>query len=849
MKFIISTFIICLSYFSLSAQDILMQDGNFDQCSGMFFDSGGVTGDYATGENFTLTICPDGPNLQTVLEFSAFILANDGEDQMTIYDADNPDPATILGTFSGTLAGNPELDIIAATNANPSGCLTIVFESNTFFNASGWEAAISCRPPCQTITPEVADISPVCSVDTNGQQFVEANQPITFVGNAVTSSGVTNDLTYEWNFQGTILTGQSVDQTFNNPGTVDASLTVTDSFGCSETLDFSVFVGEQTIIVDDNQFTLDELVNQVLISGTCSIVDNIVSPLSADASNAGFDSYGYFNKGCSAFPFEEGIVLASEGVSGIPTGIPSENPFGPGDPDLSALGGGNTNDATVIEFDFTPFVDQIQFNYMFASDEYNFPSLSFVCSFADTFAFILSGPGISNTNDYDHDANPATPDLTLDLGGLNIALVPGTNVPVSAVNVHTNNSCGAGTLGEFAFPQFFDSANVPPPDHKYDGQMRVLTAQADVIPGQVYHIKLAISDFSDSILNSAVFLEGGSFELGANVGNDLTIEEVTAACEGEVRTLEVFNGVAPAGFTFQWTQDGVPIPGETGPTLDISETGEYCIELQAGTDCDSSDCVQVEFVPVFDESEDITDNLDIILCLPFNEPASFNLTLNDVFILDNIRNTFFNDFPDYQTENPGVEPYQVTYYETAQDAIDGTNPISTPNNFTPTPQNFPFTVHYAVEDTIGLECLGTGSFELDVTTSSIGILENLELCSDVPGTDTATFDLTQNDANVLNGEDPNNFDVFYYESQQDAIDGTNPIPNPAAYQNISNPQTIWAKQDNLQSTACFNVDSFQIEVFQTPEITIPPEDLTVCGDFTLTQTFDLTQNDEAALGI
>ncbi|QTY26137.1 choice-of-anchor L domain-containing protein [Flavobacterium sp. CS20] len=560
------------AYISCKERFLISDGPVVNTCSGNFFDSGGQDGNYTAGENFVYTICPDGPNLQTILEFTAFTLANDGVDEMTIYDADTADPNAVLGTFSGTLAGNPELNLIVATNANPSGCLTVVFTSNTFFNAPGWEAAISCRPPCQTITPEVANISPICSTDNSGQEFVNINQPITFVGDATTSSGITDDLTYEWNFQGAVLTGQSVDQIFTNSGDVDIELTVTDSFGCFETLTFTITVGENLILVDDTQFTLDQLVNGVLIEGACSIVENIISPLSAEASSAGFDSYGYFNRGCSNFPFEDGIVLASEGVSGIPTGIPSENPFGPGDPDLSALGGGVTNDATVIEFDFTPFVDQISFNYLFASDEYNFPSLSFVCTYADTFAFILSGPGISNTNDYDHDANPSTPDLTLDLGGLNIALVPETNVPVSAVNVHTNDSCGAGSLGEFAFPQFFDGANVPPNYHKYDGQMRVLTAQADVIPGQVYHIKLAISDFSDSILNSAVFLEGGSFELGANVGDDRLVLDNTVACEDDVVTLEVFNGQPPTGFTFQWTQDGVPIPGETGATLNVTET-------------------------------------------------------------------------------------------------------------------------------------------------------------------------------------------------------------------------------------------------------------------------------------
>ncbi|MFN2262143.1 MAG: choice-of-anchor L domain-containing protein [Psychroflexus sp.] len=373
MKYIYTLFIISLSYMSISAQDILMQDGTFNQCSGTFFDSGGPTGEYANGETFTITICPDGPDLQTVLEFTAFELANDAEDQITIYDADSADPAFEIGSFLGTLAGNPELNFIAASNANPSGCLTIAFTSNTFFPAEGWEAAISCRPPCQTITPEIVDISPVCDEDNNGQQFVPVNQPITFEGGATTSSGVTNDLTYEWEFNGTTVAGQSADFTFTNPGTSSFSLTVTDSFGCSETISFNINVGDNIILVDDTQFTLDELVNDVLISGTCSIVENVSSPNNASLNGEPFESYAYFNNACSTFPFDEGIVMGSANVDRVIDGNGgSGSNAWPGDPDLEALiqQPGNTNNATVIEFDFTPFVDQIQFNYIFSSYEY-----------------------------------------------------------------------------------------------------------------------------------------------------------------------------------------------------------------------------------------------------------------------------------------------------------------------------------------------------------------------------------------------------------------------------------------------------------------------------------------------
>jgi gliding motility-associated-like protein len=850
MKYLIASLICCLSIFSLSAQDINIQNGTFNQCSGTFFDSGGPAGDYANGENFVFTICPDAADLEIVLEFTAFLLNNDNGDFLSVYNSDTNDPAALIGTFAGTLANNPELDFLASTH--PTGCLTFEFESNTFFNGPGWEADISCRPPCQTITPEILSIEPVCTTPASPNEEIPINTPVTFNAGATTSSGVTNDLTYEWffNTNGPIA-GQSVNQTFTNTGDVTVSLTVTDSNGCFETITTTVTVGNESIVIDENLFTLDQLIGEVLISGTCSVVDNIVSPNNASLNGIGYESYAYFNKSCSPFPFDEGLLMGTSNVNQA-VGIGGGGGGWPGDPDLEALiqQPGNTNDATVIQFDFTPFVDQIQFNYIFSSYEYP----NFVCTFADTFAFILSGPGISNVNDYDHDGNPNTPDVTLDLGGLNIALVPGTTTPVSPVNVHDETGCGAGTLGEFSFPQFYDTANSEannPGDIDVTGRTRILTAQANVIPGSVYTIKLAIADRGDTILDSYVFLEGGSFELGANVGEDLVLNDLNPLCEGETQTLEVFEGLTPAGFTFQWTKDGTPIPGETGPTLDVTEAGEYCIELQAGTDCDSSDCIIVEYVPIFTSTEDVLVNLDLSVCDPFLINPVFDLTQNDTPILSNISSEFFTIFQDFQANNPGVNPYQVNYYENQTDAENRTNEITDPANYVPAA--FPSTIFYAVEDTFGLGCFGVGSvgsFELTITEPLSGTPINLSACSDTPGVSTATFDLTENDALVLDGQDPATFIVSYFLNEQDAIDNLNPIANPTAFQNTSNPQPIWVRlEDTSGGPNCCSVEQFEIGVFVTPQPTLDPQILQQCGDFTLTQNFNLTANDAVSLGI
>jgi hypothetical protein len=140
LKFTSLFFLLMLFYGTTNAQDFLMQDGVTENtCTGTFYDSGGPNNDYGDNENFVYTICPDDPNgdgLLTVLEFTEFGLPG-GSDNMIIYDSDTNDPATEIGTFTGSFNANQELQYITASESNPSGCLTIEFISDGFFTQPG----------------------------------------------------------------------------------------------------------------------------------------------------------------------------------------------------------------------------------------------------------------------------------------------------------------------------------------------------------------------------------------------------------------------------------------------------------------------------------------------------------------------------------------------------------------------------------------------------------------------------------------------------------------------------------------------------------------------------------------
>ena len=243
--------------------------------------------------------------------------------------------------------------------------------------------------------------------------------------------------------------------------------------------------------------TANQLVDRLV--GTGVVYSNPVLTCSSDAS-------GKFDNGLTtSISMDSGIVLTT-GTSnttylfGSPLDIgvnlsaayfaSTDNFFYTTDADLSAAATGTTYDMCKLEFDFVPIGDTIEFNYRFGSEEYTTYSCS---NFNDIFAFFISGPGY------------AVP--------TNVALIPGTFCPVSinTINYKTNNPCG-NVQAPCAPP--FNSLyvdNILSSTISYDGLTVKLKAQAPVTPCSTYHMKFAIADVFDGILDSGVFLEAGSF--------------------------------------------------------------------------------------------------------------------------------------------------------------------------------------------------------------------------------------------------------------------------------------------------------------------------------------------------
>ncbi|WP_196888442.1 choice-of-anchor L domain-containing protein [Aureivirga sp. CE67] len=327
---------------------------------------------------------------------------------------------------------------------------------------------------------------------------------------------------------------------------------------------------------NQSDYTPQQLVEEVFSNDSCVDVEFTYEQSNPDYSNTDIEkSYGFFvRQPESDFPFEKGVVLTSgsAGTDGTSVGGLDWD----GDSDIETLTENNSYNATIFEFDFiAPLeLDEVRFKYLFASHEFG----TYACQYSDAFALIISGPGIDNVNNYDLDADENTPDVELNLGGKNIAVIPGTNIPVNVTNIRSiENPCGG--LNEEWFNENESST-------KYNGETLPMEATIDVIPGETYHVKMVIADALDSSFDSAIFLDAQSFILSdfylENQQDEILIEE----SEGESSVvLEDYTDLVDANYfcmaeaklnnaEFTMTQTppaGTVITEDTTVTIEVSD--------------------------------------------------------------------------------------------------------------------------------------------------------------------------------------------------------------------------------------------------------------------------------------
>ncbi len=274
---------------------------------------------------------------------------------------------------------------------------------------------------------------------------------------------------------------------------------------------------------------------------------------------------GKFGQGGSAgLDVENGIFLCSGNGHLIPgpnsSSSASQSHGLSGHPYLTDILGLQTFDAAVLEFDFKPLNNNVEFNFFFGSEEYN----EYVgASFNDIYGLFVSGPNpdggfyeeVNMGVIIDSDITPADttfiaadtlyfPADTIYYPADTLIIPPDTiiypadtlyivadtvyypadtivvpaDTVFSSLPIYINNinngpappgEPSSGPCSNCAF--YYDNVNGGK-NIEYDGVTTTFPSIIPVEPGAFYHFLIVIADAGDGIFDSGVFLEGESFK-------------------------------------------------------------------------------------------------------------------------------------------------------------------------------------------------------------------------------------------------------------------------------------------------------------------------------------------------
>lgn len=638
--------------------------------------------------------------------------------------------------------------------------------------------------PCQTITASIETTVP--AADGTGTVVVGKGETVDFFGSAIFStSGL--GATYSWSFgDGDVSNGLEVSHLFNAIGTFNITLTVTDTNpeGCADTQTITVQVLSPYIQIDQVTYTPTQLIEDVLINSPCVNVSNLVSSTGTDFGSS--NGIGYFSGDGVSFPFTEGIILTTgnAGRAGGPKTVELSDGavWWLGDADLEnaleSLNPGVTNNATFIEFDFVPLADAISFNFVFASEEYG----EFQCDYTDAFAFLLTDSDGLTTN---------------------LAIVPGTDDPISVLSVrdsaYNDPAMNCASVNPEFFAAYYGPGGLPPLDSptNFLGHTVNLIAQAAVVPNTSYSIKLVIADDQDTIFDAAVFLEAGSFDLGGDLGDDITIELGTAQCSGTTVTLDT---KVPSA-SHVWYVNGAEILGEILSTLTITEPGTYSANTTFNETCASSDSILVEFVPV--PVVVAVENLEIC----DGGATSFDLTQNNTSILGT---------------QSGSE-YVISFHSSQEDADADADPIS--NEDTVAFSGVDGQQIYVRIEYLTTGCYGTDSFLLNLFNQpTIFPVDDLVVCDD-DFDGFATFDLTAVGLFVIGSQ--LGMEVTFHTSPTDADANLDAVTSPFET-TTEDFQTLHIRLEEV-ATGCYSTTTLDLFVDPLPVVPVI-SDYELCDD-------------------
>ncbi|MFT6798042.1 MAG: gliding motility-associated-like protein, partial [Nonlabens sp.] len=256
--------------------------------------------------------------------------------------------------------------------------------------------------------------------------------------------------------------------------------------------------------------------------------------------------------------------------------------------------------------------------------------------------------------------------------------------------------------------------------------------------------------------------------LGAQLATDNTITFYNSLTDADAG----INAIAtPAAYTNTTTgMETVFVRIENNTATDCYDTGDFDLIINAPPTANTV--------------------AEVIVC---DDPSNDGI---DVFVFDNYTAQVL------LAQDPLL--FTVSYHDSQANADAGTNPLDT-TSYTNTSN--PQTIYVRIENVNNMSCFNTTTFDLSINEApAITMAPDLTLCDDPSGDGVESFDLTQNDAIILNGLNPADYTIVYSNV-------TGVITSP--YSNTSSPEAISVRVEN-NTTNCSDTTTFDLIVSPVP---------------------------------
>lgn len=165
------------------------------------------------------------------------------------------------------------------------------------------------------------------------------------------------------------------------------------------------------------------------------------------------------------------------------------------------------------------------------------------------------------------------------------------------------------------------------------------------------------------------------------------------------------------------------------------------------------------------------------------------------------------------TDNRSPLDAGFSYHTNPDDAATGENAIENPSEYF-TEVSDCVTIYIRLANENDYDCYTIGSFEVCGFDTYAGTAQDLSQCMldpEIPG----VFDLTLNHENILGEQNPEEYNVSYYTSEEDAQNGQNAIENAEAYSAQNHEQPIYFRIENNHMPSCYQTGSFVLYTMST----------------------------------